>query len=246
MSSSADFIELTSSDLPAHSPVTELAGELLPEDPLSHPAVVAALAAGAVTLPPKSRSAVTRGRPATEPQAGPRSRAASRRSSPGPPAAAPTSSEAAPSIQELTRVLAAALAKAAPTPPPSILDTVVPPPNFSGKDTTPTEFNEFAFQLTRALRQRHLLPPTFDLPSPLAPACNPAASTVAKVYPVKQVTVACAFFAPFFTCAAQLMPAGAWDVLPYRCACAVTGCCACVWLTCRLQVSCRPCGGGRR
>ena len=169
MSSSADFIELTSSDLPAHSPVTELAGELLPEDPLSHPAVVAALAAGAVTLPPKSRSAVTRGRPATEPQAGHRSRAASRRSSPGPPAAAPTSSEAAPSIQELTRVLAAALAKAAPTPPPSILDTVVPPPNFSGKDTTPTEFNEFAFQLTRALRQRHLLPPTFDLPSPLAP-----------------------------------------------------------------------------
>ena len=75
-------------------------------------------------------------------------------------------------------------------------------------------------------------------PSPLAPACNPAASTVAKVYPVKQVTVACAFFAPFFTSAAQLMPAGAWDVLPYRCCCAVTGCCACVWLTpwltCRL------------
>ncbi len=71
-------------------------------------------------------------------------------------------------------------------------------------------------------------------PSPLAPACNPAASTVAKVYPVKQVKAAPLrriasarlfhLFPPFSPFPAQLMPAGAWDVLPYRCSTSLLYC----------------------
>ena len=167
--SSHEFIDLLPSAVaPPLLPSPELTGEAGVDaaDPLSHPAVLAALAAGAVTLPSKARVSV-------------RSRAASRRTSPGPSTAAPpqppdAGSASSAAVQELSRVLAAALAKAAPAPPfappvPSVLDTVVPPPAFSGTNTTTTEFNEFAFQLARALRQRHLRPPTFELPNPLPP-----------------------------------------------------------------------------